>query len=201
MPCFGSEANIKTVSSMPYIELNKDLPGITGLLDYRKDTALPIRQLTQILLRGDSTLTEGERELIAAVVSYGNECDFCTAAHTAAADLLLGEEVSTEKAKFDPVHAPVSEKMKALLDIARAVQKSGKDVRPEMIEKAKQEKATDLEIHDTVLIAALFSLYNRYVDGLASVTPADPVFYERLASILKNSGYLPSPGRYDSLKK
>lgn len=186
---------------MPYIPLNKDLPGITGLLDYRKDTALPIRQLTQILLRGDSTLTEGERELIASVVSYGNECAFCTAAHTAAADLLLGEKEPAEKAKFDPVHAPVSEKMKALLDIARAVQKSGKDVTPGMIENAKRQNATDLEIHDTVLIAALFSLYNRYVDGLASVTPSDPSFYERLAVILKNSGYLPTPGRYDGLKK
>ena len=80
---------------MPYIPLDENLPGITGLLNYRKDTALPIRQLTQILLRGESTLTEGERELIAAVVSYGNECRFCTAAHTAAADHLLGEANSS----------------------------------------------------------------------------------------------------------
>jgi uncharacterized peroxidase-related enzyme len=185
---------------MPYIELNPDLPGITGLLDYRKDTALPIRQLTHILLRGESTLTEGERELIASVVSYGNKCRFCTAAHTAAADLLLGEKETAEKAKRDPAHAPVSEKMKALLDIARAVQQSGRNVTPAMIERAKQQKATDLEIHDTVLIAALFSLYNRYVDGLASVTPQEPAFYERLALILRDKGYLPSPGRYDSLK-
>ncbi|HVY75675.1 MAG TPA: carboxymuconolactone decarboxylase family protein [Puia sp.] len=186
---------------MPYIELNKDLPGITGLLDYRKDTALPIRQLTHILLRGESTLTEGERELIASVVSFGNECRFCTAAHTAAADLLLGDKATAEKAKFHPADAPVSEKMKALLNIARAVQQSGKNVTPALIEKAKKEKATDLEIHDTVLIAALFSLYNRYVDGLASVTPDDPGFYDRLAVILRDKGYLPSPGRYDSLKQ
>jgi uncharacterized peroxidase-related enzyme len=186
---------------MPYISLNKDLPGITGLLDYRKDTALPIRQLTQILLRGHSTITEGERELIASVVSFGNECTFCTAAHTAAADLLLEDKETAKKVKVDPVRAPVSEKMKALLNIARAVQKSGKNVTPEMIAKAKQEKATDLEIHDTVLIAALFSLYNRYVDGLASVTPSDPSFYERLAVILRDKGYLPSPDRYDSLQE
>ncbi len=186
---------------MPYIELDKNLPGITGLLQYRMDTALPIRQLTQILLRGNSTLSEGERELIASVVSYGNECAFCTAAHTAAADLLLGEKETSQKVKYDPTHAPVSDKMKALLDIARAVQVGGKNVSQEMIEKAKRANATDLEIHDTVLIAALFSLYNRYVDGLASVTPADPSFYERLAHILKNDGYLPSPGRYDNLNK
>jgi uncharacterized peroxidase-related enzyme len=184
---------------MPYIPLDEKLPGITGLLNYRKDTALPIRQLTQILLRGESTLTEGERELIATIVSSGNECSFCTAAHTAAADRLLGEHSTSTKVKTDLPNAPVSEKMKALLTIAREVQINGKNVTAEMIERAKNNSATDLEIHDTVLIAALFSLYNRYVDGLASVTPAEPAFYERLAGILVKNGYLPSENRYAGL--
>ncbi len=186
---------------MPHITLDENLPGITGILNYRPDTALPIRQLTHLLLRGESTLTEGERELIAAVVSYGNECKFCTAAHTAAADILLGEKDTAEKVKNDPLHAPVSDKMKALLDIARAVQVSGKNVTTDMVAKARSAQATDLEIHDTVLISALFSLYNRYVDGLASVTPAEPAFYDRLAVILKDKGYLPSENRYAGLKK
>jgi uncharacterized peroxidase-related enzyme len=184
---------------MPHIPLDEKLPGITGLLNYRKDTALPIRQLTQILLRGNSTLTEAEREMIASIVSYGNECRFCTAAHTAATDHLLGETETSKKVKADISSAPVSEKMKALLTIARAVQISGKNVTASMIEQAKKNGATDLEIHDTVLIAALFSLYNRYVDGLASVTPAESAFYDRLASILVKSGYLPSENRYAGL--
>jgi AhpD family alkylhydroperoxidase len=91
---------------MPHITLDENLPGITGLLNYRQDTALPIRQLTQILLRGESTLTEAERELIATVVSQGNECKFCTAAHTAAADALLGERETAEKVKHDPENCP-----------------------------------------------------------------------------------------------
>jgi uncharacterized peroxidase-related enzyme len=185
---------------MPYIPLKEDLPGITGLLDYRQDTAFPIRQLTQILLRGESTLSPGERELIAAVVSHGNECTFCTAAHSAAANLFLGETETCEKAKNEPDQARVSEKMAALLTIARAVQGSGKNVTEQMIGTAKSQGATDMEIHDTVLIAALFSLYNRYVDGLASVTPAEPVFYERLAGILIDKGYLPSKDRYADLQ-
>ncbi|MEZ2336199.1 carboxymuconolactone decarboxylase family protein [Mucilaginibacter sp. RCC_168] len=184
---------------MPYIPLDESLPGITGLLNYRQDTALPIRQLTQILLRGESTLTEGERELIATVVSNGNECRFCTNAHTAAANALLGETETSEKVKNDPDNAPVSEKMKHLLEIARQTQVNGKRVTPQLVDKAREAGATDLEIHDTVLIAALFSLYNRYVDGLASVTPIEPVFYDRLAGILKNNGYLPSPNRYAAL--
>ena len=186
---------------MPYIPLDEKLPGITGLLNYRKDTALPIRQLTQILLRGESSLTEAEREMIASVVSYGNDCAFCTAAHTAATDYLLGEKETSVKIKENIASAPVSEKMKSLLIIAGAVQVSGKNVKAEMIETAKKNGATDHEIHDTVLIAALFSLYNRYVDGLASVTPAEPAFYERLAGILVQRGYLPSENRYAGLIK
>src|SRR6476620_9929656 len=122
---------------MPYIPLEEHLPGITGLLEYRQDTAAPIRELTQFLLRGPSTLTKGERELIATVVSSGNECKFCTAAHTAAADLLFGEGDSSASVKRDINTAPVSDKMKALLTIAAQVQKSGKAVTPEAIQKAK----------------------------------------------------------------
>jgi len=184
---------------MPYIPLNENLPGITGLLDYRTDTALPIRQLTQILLRGPSSLSEGERELIASVVSSGNECAFCTAAHTAIADLYLGDSSISESVKNNIDNAAVSEKMKALLTIASAVQKNGKLVTQAMVDAAKKEGTTDLELHDTVLIAALFSLYNRYVDGLASITPADPAFYNRLGHILLEKGYLPSENRYATL--
>ncbi len=186
---------------MPYIPLEEHLPGITGLLEYRKDSAEPIRELTQILLRGSSTLTEAERELIATVVSNGNQCRFCTAAHTAAADVLLGEHETSQKVKDNILTAPVSEKMKALLTIAAQVQQSGKNVTPATIQKAKEEGASDMEIHDTVLIAALFCLYNRYVDGLATVTPANPDFYQGLGERLKQHGYDRLPQGYDHLKK
>ena len=185
---------------MPYIPLEQHLPGITGLLEYRKDSAAPIRELTQTLLRGPSTLTEAERELIATVVSYRNECTFCTTAHTAAADILLGEEETAAKVKQDINTAPVSDKMKALLTIAAQVQESGKNVTKEIVQKAKKAGATDLEIHDTVLIAALFCLYNRYVDGLSTVTPTDPAFYKGLGERLKANGYNRLQQGYDHLK-
>ncbi len=186
---------------MPYIPLEEHLPGITGLLEYDKIAAAPIRELTQILLRGESTLTEGERELIATVVSSGNQCRFCTAAHTAAADIFLGENETSEKVKQDVQQAPVSDKMKALLTIASMVRESGKAVIPQAIQKAKDKGATDIEIHDTVLIAALFCLYNRYVDGLATVTPTDPDFYKGLGKRLKNYGYNRLSQGYNHLKK
>jgi uncharacterized peroxidase-related enzyme len=189
------------IYNMPYIPVEQHLPGITGLLEYRKETAAPIRDLTQLLLRGPSTLTEGERELIATVVSHRNQCRFCTTAHTAATDLLYGECDTAATAKSDIESTPVSDKMKALLVIASLVQQGGKQVNAASVERARNAGATDLEIHDTVLIAALFCLYNRYVDGLATIAPADPQYYEQLGSRLVNHGYQRMPEVYDQLKK
>lgn len=186
---------------MPYIPLEEHLPGITGLLEYRQDTAKPIRELTQFLLRGPNSLSEGERELIATVVSHGNQCTFCTTAHTAAASLLFGNKEIAESVKNNIGSAPLSSKMKALLVIAGMVRESGKSVTNEAIEKAKEEGASDIEIHDTVLIASLFCLYNRYVDGLATALPEDPGYYDTLADRLVHHGYTRLPQGYDHLKK
>lgn len=165
---------------MPYIALEDHLPGITGLLEYSKGTAQPIRDLTQFLLRGPSTLTEAERELIATVVSFGNECTFCTTAHTAVADLLAGETQTAGKVKQNIETAPVSEKMKALLTIAKLTGQ---------IETARNASATDTEIHDTVLIAAAFCMFNRYVDGLDTWAPQDRQFYVNRAPQRAQEGY------------
>lgn len=185
---------------MPYIPLESHLPGITGLLEYRQGSAKPIRELTQFLLRGPSTLTEAERELIATVVSSGNDCTFCTTAHTAAADLLLGESETSAKVKANHDEAPVSDKMKALLTIAVMVRESGKSVTADAIAKAKAEGATDIEIHDTVLIAALFCLYNRYVDGLATALPENAAYFNTLAERIVHHGYTRLPQGYSHLK-
>lgn len=185
---------------MPHIPLESHLPGITGLLEYRKDSAEPIRELTQILLRGESTLSEAERELIATLVSSRNECRFCTAAHTAAANILLGETETCAQVIQDFEQADLGEKMKALLAIAALVQKNGKLVSPESIQRAKNAGASDREIHDTVLIAALFCLYNKYVDGMATVAPTSEAFYEKLGERITTIGYNRLPGGYDQLK-
>ncbi|QDK78188.1 carboxymuconolactone decarboxylase [Spirosoma sp. KCTC 42546] len=183
---------------MPHIPLPEQLPGITGLLEYRLDTAAPIRELTQLLLRGESTLSQGERELIAALVSSRNCTNFCEAAHTKAADILLGDDETARAVKYDIETAPVSEKMKALLQIAVLTQQNGRDVSPEAVARAREASATDREIHDTVLIAALFCLYNKYVDGMATVAPTDPAFYQMLGERITGRGYVRPPGGYQT---
>jgi uncharacterized peroxidase-related enzyme len=185
---------------MPYISLEEHLPGVTGLLEFNRHTAEPLRELTQLLLRGPSSLTEAEREWIATLVSYKNNCVYCATSHTAAADAFLGEHETTQKIKEDYNRAPISDKMKALLTIASQVQESGKSVTAEAVNRAKQLGATDLEIHDTVLIAALFCLYNRYVDGLNTIAPTDPRYYAEMAERLKTKGYYRPAQGYDHLK-
>src|SRR4051812_41080511 len=157
---------------MPHIALPEGLPGITGGFAFRPETAKPMRELAEVLLRGPNTLTSGEREMIAAFVSSRNDCHFCQASHSAAAAHHLGGDYSpVDAVKRDFEQAPISPKLKALLAVAAKVQQGGKQVTPADVSRAKDEGATDVEIHDAVLIAAAFCMFNRYVDGLATMTP------------------------------
>ena len=175
------------------------MPGIRGLLVYRPETAGPLMELAQALLRGDSTLSAGERELIAAYVSRQNECAYCAGSHGASAAALLpggGAQVEAVLAgAAEPpelagvAEPPVSAKLRALLHIAGLVRQDGRLVSDEAVAAARAEGATDLEIHDTVLIAAAFCMYNRYVDGLATSVPDDPAQYELSAAHLIAHGY------------
>ncbi len=177
---------------MPHITLNSSEPGIRGLLKYRPETGRPLSELAEVLLRGPSTLTRGERELIGAYVSGLNGCRYCTASHSAtAAAQLPGGMAVVEQACADPASAPVSAKLKALLHIATAVQRSGLEVTADDVARARSAGATDPEIHDTVLIAAMFCMFNRYVDGLGTMAPDDPARYAAGAQRLVSAGYLP----------
>jgi uncharacterized peroxidase-related enzyme len=160
---------------------------------FRPETAKPLNELAEILLRGPSTLTRGERELIATFVSSRNDCYFCQTAHGAVAAYHLdNNEALVLEVKRNPAGAPISEKLKALLAIAGKVQRGGKAVAGEDIQRAREQGATDLEIHDTVLIAAAFCMYNRYVDGLATWTPTDPDLYRENGARLAIDGYVNS---------
>jgi uncharacterized peroxidase-related enzyme len=174
-----------------HIELGNDLPGIRGLLAYRPETAEPLMQLAEVLLRGDSTLSRGERELIAAYVSRGNDCEYCAGSHgaSAAAQLPGGIEQVEKTLAGEAADAPVSEKLRALLEIAGRARVDGRLVSEEAVKQARDAGATDLEIHDTVLIAATFCLFNRYVDGLATSVPDDPGQYAMSAAHLAEHGY------------
>ncbi len=184
---------------MPHIPLPEGVPGPRGPMLFRPEPARPISEMAEVLMRGPSTLTLAERELIGTYVSAGNDCLYCQSIHGAVAAYYLGggeaQEALVHHIKCDPATAPISAKLKALLKIAGHVQQGGKLVTAQDIAEARAEGATDLEIHDTVLIAANFCMMNRYVDGLATCTPDDPDFYRQRAAGLAQHGYTQSAAR------
>src|SRR5580658_8918970 len=175
---------------MPHIPLDPDLPGIRGPMAFRPETAKPLNELVEVLLQGPSSLTPGERELIATFVSSRNCTQFCHNVHGAiAAAHLGGNEELVKQVKVDYLQADISPKLKALLNIAGKVQQDGKLVTEADVAAARREGATDLEIHDTVLIAAMFCMCNRYVDGLGTWAPRDPDLYRARAGEIVEHGY------------
>ena len=180
---------------MAHIEVPEGVPGIRSLVMFRPDTGKHLYDLVQVLLRGLSPLTPAERELIATHVSARSNCMFCMNSHAAAARELYGDERDIVDCVINnQMDATVSDKLKALLVIAGQVQHSGKSVTSESVDEARKHGATDRDIHDTVLIAATFSMFNRYVDGLATLTPQDPKTYEEMGRRMTSVGYiLPQP--------
>jgi uncharacterized peroxidase-related enzyme len=176
---------------MPHIKLEDGVPGILGPMRFSPQTAAPMNLLANALMQTDEGMSRGERELIATYVSSLNDCFFCQTIHGAIASAYLDDEdwSFVKNVKNDYAATALSEKMKALLSIAGSVQKGGKHVSAEQIESAKASGADDRDIHDTVLIAAAFCMFNRYVDGLATTAPTDPDIYRNRAKRVIANGY------------
>ena len=175
---------------MAHISLPDGVPGIVGPLMQYPETGQPLSALAQALLRGPSSLTPAEREVIATYVSSQNGCVFCMSSHGAAARALLGPDAGiVDEVKTGFEQATISEKLKALLVIAGKVQQGGRRVSEVDVARARAAGADDKAVHDTVLVAAAFCMYNRYVDGLATLIP-DPAAYEPMGVGLAQNGYL-----------
>ncbi len=184
---------------MPHINLPAEIPGIGSAFAFRPETAKPMRELADILLfqpGSEASLPSRDRELIASYVSSRNTCFFCQTSHGAAAAAHKNgsrELVAAVCTNF--LDADISDKLKALLQIAGRVQADAKTVTPDLVQAARDHGATDLEIHDTVLIAAAFCMYNRYVDGLATWQPREEAMYHEMGRRLADNGYQSSPVR------
>jgi uncharacterized peroxidase-related enzyme len=185
------------IGRMAHIQLPEGLHGIRGAMAFRPETAKPLNELAEVLLHASSSLTPGERELIATYVSSLNDCYFCQTVHGfIAAAHHDGDEELVRSVKTDFKQAAISEKLKALLAIAGKVQKDGKQVTTADVEAARKEGATDIEIHDTVLIAAAFCMYNRYVDGLGTWQPHDEELYRQRGKKTAREGYVSMSREY-----
>lgn len=179
---------------MAHINVPEGVPGIRSLVMFRPETGQYLYELAEVLLRGESTLSPADRELIAAYVSYRNNCTFCYSSHAAAARCLYEDDaLIVDEVLRNMTEAPINAKLKALLNIAGKVQILGTEVKQEDVDAAREQGATDREIHDAVLIAAAFSMFNRYVDGLASLTPTDPEAYAEMGKRMAKGYVLPQP--------
>lgn len=182
---------------MPHIHLPADLPGIRSAMAFRPETAKPLNELAEILLHQPNSLPQGDRELIATYVSYLNDCYFCQTVHGAIAAACLNDDHDlVKRVKADFQAAEISDKLKTLLVIAAKVQRGGKNVTAADVEAARAQGATDIEIHDTVLIAAAFCMYNRYVDGLDTWQPRTEDLYRERGKRTAREGYVEMSKEY-----
>jgi uncharacterized peroxidase-related enzyme len=176
---------------MAHIQVPEGAPGILGPMAVSPESTKAMRELADVLLRGPNTLTPAEREMIAMYVSFQNDCRFCQLSHGAAAAAHLGGDYDLiDRVRHNYATAEISEKLKSLLAIAGKVQKGGKHVTSEDVARARAQGATDKEIHDTVLIAAAFCMFNRYVDGLDTWQPTDPNDYREMGKMMAEVGYV-----------
>ncbi|MEJ3742969.1 carboxymuconolactone decarboxylase family protein [Actinomycetes bacterium KLBMP 9797] len=175
---------------MPHIAVRDDLPGITGLLAFKPSTGVKVAELMHELLRGASSLSPAEREVIASYVSRVNECEFCARSHSAVVPHLGASPELCVAAQAGPDVEGLAPKLRALLRVAGAVAEGGPRVSDEDVAAARAAGATDEELHDTVLIAAAFCMVNRYVDGLGTVAPTEEERYDRMGARLARDGYL-----------
>lgn len=174
---------------MPFIKTNNTYPGILSLLYYKAPTGKRLSALAHQLLLGKSPLSSGDREKIAAYVSALNNCHFCCDSHASACSAHLGQSITREHVLTDEFMEKQTPKLKALLAIAGKVQKGGKHVEQDDIDKAKSANASDEEIHDTVLVAAAFCMYNRYVDGLGTIPLREREDYKEMGERMAFKGY------------
>lgn len=182
---------------MPHIKLPEGIQGIRGPMAFRPETAKPLNELAETLLHAPNSLPQADRELIATYVSSLNDCYFCQTVHgSIAAACMSGDEEIVRQVKRDFTHADISEKIKTLLVIAGKVKKDGKLVTAEDIAAARKQGATDTEIHDAVLIAAAFCMYNRYVDGLDTWQPEDEALYRERGKKTAREGYITMSREY-----
>lgn len=151
---------------MAFIPLDGSKPGMRSLLAYYPAIAKPLTGLMKLLMRSESGVDKSESELIATYVSGLNHCKACEDIHGTVAYHLNERNEQTLRELKDNQPVSVSARLKSLLELAANVQESGLNVSSNLIEKLKSNGCSDREIHDAVLITALFCMFNRYIDGL-----------------------------------
>jgi uncharacterized peroxidase-related enzyme len=151
------------------------------------DTARPLLDYHELVMRGPSPFTVAERELIAAYVSGVNECGYCHGVHTATAEAFGIPEGLLEALLADLDTAPVDEKIRAVLryvgKLTTAPARLTDDDAAAVLAAGWDERA----LHDAVIVCALFNFMNRMVNGLG--IKADESYFALSGKRLRDVGY------------
>lgn len=178
-----------------------DVPGISVAMRLSPGLGIHLRGLADELLVNDfpgATISRAEREMLATATSAANGCFFCMDSHGAFASALL--ERAGETSRLPAIEAiklgtsdGLDAKMRALVHIARTVQRAPLGLTVADVEAATSAGATDADVQLAVLIASAFSMYNRMVDGLRARTAPDPAAYRGVAGEIAEHGYSNRP--------
>jgi uncharacterized peroxidase-related enzyme len=191
------EERARRSNEAPIVGGLPDLPGIVAAMGLAPGLAVHLRGVADELLVKDypgASLTRPERELLATAVSADNDCFYCMDTHGAFASELLRRanapeaEPLVDRLKAGDVSG-LSEKLRALVQLARTVRERPRDATRADVERALRAGATDADTQLAVLIAAAFSMYNRMVDGLRARTPASVDAYRARAVEIADHGY------------
>ena len=147
-----------------------------------------MRALAQALLRGPSPVDAATRELVATYVSSRNGCRYCTRSHAAVARR-LGDPARVDAVSKDALGG-LDDRTRALLAIAEHVRVHVTPLPRELVDAARAAGADDVAVHDVALVAAAFSMFNRYVESLDALTPDEgSEAYAASAERLTTTGY------------
>lgn len=191
------EERLQRAQEEPIVGGLPDVPGIGTAIRLTPGLGVHLRGLADELLVHDypgATLSRVEREMLATVVSAGNDCFFCMDSHAAHAAALIDRDGASELLPFlDELKQGsvegLDEKMRALVRIASTVRGEPRELSAADVAAARAAGATDADVQLAVLIAAAFSMYNRMVDGFRAQTPPTAEAYRARASEIADFGY------------
>jgi len=175
--------------TMPFLPSLRQGASLLDLFKAFPETSAPLIQFHEVLLRGPSPFTEGERELIAAYVSGLNHCRYCHGVHVATAELLGAPVNSVASAIDDLEAAPIASKMKPVLRYARKLTQQPGGVTQPDADAIFAAGWDETALYHTVAVTALFNFMNRLVEGVG--IELDPSYVKPASERLAKGGYLP----------
>lgn len=181
---FGTKAlfaMIQTVSRHPVLDVVK-------LVKYRPDFyGGPMSAVTQEAMRGPSTWSVGDRELMAAFVAKTNQCEFCTKAHTAVAERAYSNGKTVSAFLSDTDAATIEEPLRATLLMLRKLKREhtvdADDMRAVLAAGASRQ-----QIEDALAVCFSFNMIGRLADAFGFSVPG-PDAFEAGAKYLLARGY------------